>query len=398
MFGLFKKKQKNNNTELVSAEPAELTIPFYEVPATVDIDEKRLIPITDSRVLSMLSNIAPNMMQVVQSAKIAKEAKDTADTISGAGKLYRVIIPKGAKLFDSKAMMGAKRAGFIDAAGNLGQANLVLANGPDNALQSVATNQVVSSAFNVASMVVGQYYMTQINGELDKISQSVDKISTFQNSEYLSKITATIKQIKEISDFQSLSLSNEELRLEEKRKLNSLKEKCTELLDQANHSINSLVNTSTTDCKEYLERTTEIETWYKYQLILLELLHQICSLIQVFSLGLEPEEKAFSTLRQCRDESEAICGILSAYHKEKQEMFEINISDKTIGNPKWLQTIVGAIGKDDWKQRKLPEADFEKISLQMKPFSFDFTTSLPEYNEDVVLIAKDGEIYYLPNT
>ena len=79
-------------------------------------------------------------------------------------------------------------------------------------------------------------------------------------------------------------------------------------------------------------------------------------------------------------------------------MFEINISDKTIGNPKWLQTIVGAIGKDDWKQRKLPEADFEKISLQMKPFSFDFTTSLPEYNEDVVLIAKDGEIYYLPNT
>ena len=398
MFGLFKKKQKNNNTELVSAEPAELTIPFSEVPATVDIDEKRLIPITDSRVLSMLSNIAPNMMQVVQSAKIAKEAKDTADTISGAGKLYRVIIPKGAKLFDSKAMMGAKRAGFIDAAGNLGQANLVLANGPDNALQSVATNQVVSSAFNVASMVVGQYYMTQINGELDKISQSVDKISTFQNSEYLSKITATIKQIKEISDFQSLSLSNEELRLEEKRKLNSLKEKCTELLDQANHSINSLVNASNTDCKEYLERTTEIETWYKYQLILLELLHQIWSLIQVFSLGLEPEEKAFSTLRQCRDESEAICGILSTYHKEKQEMFEINISDKTIGNPKWLQTIVGAIGKDDWKQRKLPEADFEKISLQMKPFSFDFTTSLPEYNEDVVLIAKDGEIYYLPNT
>ena len=89
MFGLFKKKQKNNNTELVSAQSAELTIPFSEVPATVDIDEKRLIPITDSRVLSILSNIAPNMMQVVQSAKIAKEAKDTADTITGAGKLYK---------------------------------------------------------------------------------------------------------------------------------------------------------------------------------------------------------------------------------------------------------------------------------------------------------------------
>ena len=86
------------------------------------------------------------------------------------------------------------------------------------------------------------------------------------------------------------------------------------------------------------------------------------------------------------------------YHKEKQEAFEINIEDKTIGNPKWIQTLVGVIGKEDWKQRRLPETDFEKISLQMKPFSFDFTPSLPGYKDDVVLIAKDGELYYLPNS
>ena len=397
MFGLFKKKRKQNNN-VVSTQTTDLTLSFSAVPATVDIDEKRLVPLKEERVLSLVSNVAPNMLQVINSTKIAKEAKDAVDAISETGKLYRVVIPKGAKLFDSKAMMGAKRAGFIDAAGNLGQANLVLADGADNALQNVATNQVVSSAFNVASMVVGQYYMTQINGELDKISQSVDRISSFQNNEYLSKITATIKQIKEIADFQSISLENEELRLEEKRKLNSLKEKVTELLDQANHSINSLISTTVSDCKEYLEQTREIEMWYKYQLVLLELLHQICSLIQVFSCGLEPEEKVFSTLIQCKDESQAICDLLSHYHKEKQEAFEINIEDKTIGNPKWIQTLVGVIGKEDWKQRRLPETDFEKISLQMKPFSFDFTPSLPGYKDDVVLIAKDGELYYLPNS
>ena len=147
MFGLFKKKRKQNNN-VVSTQTTDLTLSFSAVPATVDIDEKRLVPLKDERVLSLVSNVAPNMLQVINSTKIAKEAKDAVDAISETGKLYRVVIPKGAKLFDSKAMMGAKRAGFIDAAGNLGQANLVLADGADNALQNFATNQVISSAFN----------------------------------------------------------------------------------------------------------------------------------------------------------------------------------------------------------------------------------------------------------
>ena len=248
MFGWFKKKkEKEEQADLVPVENTDLVIRFDSLPSAVVVDEKKLVPITDKRVIARVSEIAPNFLQI---ANTSKAVADASEAVKGMGELYRAIIPNGAKLMDSKVLQGAKRGGFIDVNNNLGQANLVKVD-VDGALQKVASNQVATSAFNVASMVVGQYYMTQINSELDAISDNVSRISNFQNNEYLSKITATIKQIREISEYQAISLESEELRLEEKRKLNSLKEKCTELLDQANHSINNLMQKKVVDFKEY---------------------------------------------------------------------------------------------------------------------------------------------------
>ena len=394
MFGWFKKKkEKEEQTDLVPAENTDLVIRFDALPSTVVVDDKQLVPITDKRLIARVSEIAPNFLQIANTSKVVAEA---SETVKGMGELYRAVIPNGAKLMDSKVLAGAKRGGFIDVHNNLGQANLVKVD-VDGALQKVASNQVATSAFNVASMVVGQYYMTQINGELDAISDNVSRISSFQNNEYLSKITATIKQIREISEYQTVSLENEELRLEEKRKLNSLKEKCTELLDQANHSINNIMQKKVVDFKDYAEETIEIETWRKYQTVLLEVLYQICSLIQVFSLGLEPEEKVFSTFNQCKIESEQICKLLIKYHQDNQKSLKINLDKKTISNGKIIEFFAEILHKEEWKERQIPEGVAVTFADQMKPFEMQKALSMSKYDEDVVLISKDGELYYLPD-
>ena len=393
MFGWFKKKkEKEEQTDLVPVENTDLVIRFDCLPSAVVVDEKKLVPITDKRLIARVSEIAPNFLQI---ANTSKAIADASEAVNGMGELYRAIIPNGAKLMDSKVLQGAKRGGFIDVNNNLGQANLVKVD-VDGALQKVASNQVATSAFNVASMVVGQYYMTQINGELDAISDNVSRISNFQNNEYLSKITATIKQIREISEYQAISLESEELRLEEKRKLNSLKEKCTELLDQANHTINNLMQKKVIDFKEYAEETAEIEMWRKYQTVLLEVLYQICSLIQVFSLGLEPEEKVFSTFNQCKIESEQICELLVKYHQDNQKGLKINLDKKTISNGKVIEFFAELLHKEEWKERQIPDGVAVTFAEQMKPFEMQKALSMSKYDEDVVLISKDGELYYLP--
>lgn len=393
MFGWFKKKKKEEQNELVPIENNEVAIRFSALPSTEVFDERQLVPITDKRLLARVADVAPNFLQVAQSTKVIGEARDA---ISSVGEVYQAIIPNGAKLMDSKAIGGAKRGAFLDVNNNLGQANLVKVD-VDGTLQKVANNQVASFAFNVASMVVGQYYMTQINGELDKIADDVSRISTFQNSEYLSKITATIKQIREISEYQAISLENEELRLEEKRKLNSLKEKCTELLDQANHSINNLMQQKDLDFKGYIGKANEIEMWRKYQIVLLEILYQISSLIQVFSMGMEPAEKVFSTFNQCKDESEMISSNLVRYHSNVQKELKISVDKKTISNGRIVEFVAELFHKEEWKERQMPQGFAVVLEEQMKPLELHKSLSMPKYDEEVVLIAKEGELYYLPN-
>ena len=111
---------------------------------------------------------------------------------------------------------------------------------------------------------------------------------------------------------------------------------------------------------------------------------------------MEPDEMIFSAFNQCRSESEAVSSSLVVYHKMKQDTFDIHVDEKTIGNPRWFQKIAGALGKDDWKQRQLPMEEIEKISLQMKPFTCDFAQPLDKFDEEITLVAKGGELYYLP--
>ena len=92
----------------------------------------------------------------------------------------------------------------------------------------IVTN-AVSSAMNVGSMIVGQYYMAQINSELEAIGDEIGKISDFQNNEFRSRVFSLVAHAKTIADFQIEILENDELRQSKISQLDSLEEECTKI-------------------------------------------------------------------------------------------------------------------------------------------------------------------------
>ena len=147
--------------------------------------------------------------------------------------LYRAIIPAGAKLTNSRATEGAVRGFYQGAGGIQGHADLV-------AVQAQKGTAVVANtaaaAMGVASMVVGQYYMTQINAEIDEISDGISKITDFQDNEFRSRVFSLVAHVKKITDFQVEILDNDELRLSKIAQLDSMEEQCTQLLGQGKKS------------------------------------------------------------------------------------------------------------------------------------------------------------------
>ena len=143
---------------------------FETLPDTTQIDEKKLIEIKDKQLLATIDNVIPNAGVSVQNVKAAQGLKN-------AEELYRVIIPQRANLDHSKAMENAFRATFRDVPNSYqGQANLLKADGA--ALASQGAN-VANAVMNVGSMVVGQYYMSEINNKLEDITDNIKEINDF---------------------------------------------------------------------------------------------------------------------------------------------------------------------------------------------------------------------------
>lgn len=182
----------------------ELVIQMEMLPADANLDESRLVEITDSKVLAHANNLVPGLAQAGNAANIAVQAVQANGEV-----LYRAIIPAGAKLTDSRAMENAVRGIYHGADGIKGHANLVTVEAQKGT--AVVTN-TAAAAMGVVSMVVGQYYMTQINAEFGVISDDISKIA----------------------DFQAEILENNELRMSKINQLDSLEEECTQLLGQVN--------------------------------------------------------------------------------------------------------------------------------------------------------------------
>lgn len=205
----------------------ESIIPLEMLPAEAIEDESKLVEITDSKVLTRVNNLIPGLAQAGNAVNNAAQAIKVANSEV----LYRAVIPTGAKLTNSKAMEGAVRGIYHGADGIQGHANLVAVEAQKG--MAVVANTAVA-AMGVASMVVGQYYMTQINAKLDAISDGISEIQNFQDNEYRSRVFSLVAHVKKIADFQTEILENNELRISKINQLDSLEEECTQLLGQAN--------------------------------------------------------------------------------------------------------------------------------------------------------------------
>ena len=168
----------------------------YEIEAKVDaidlesIDETKLTEITDENIKGQINNLIFNSIQAGNTVnKVINSMHNKGQVV------YRAVLPTGQQLKKSKTMEGAVR-GIYGANGIEGHANFVQVDLQNNA-QNIAN--AVNGTMNIASMVVGQYYMAQINNELKSIDGKISLIAEFQNNEFYAKVSSLILQIKHMA-------------------------------------------------------------------------------------------------------------------------------------------------------------------------------------------------------
>ena len=361
------------------------------LPAGSIPDESVLVEITDSKVLARVNNLVPGLAQV------GNAVNNIAQAVQANGEiLYRAIIPAGAKLTDSKAMEGAVRGFYRGADGIKGHANLVAVEARKGT--AVLAN-TAAAAMGVASMVVGQYYMKQINAELETISDGISKIANFQDSEYRSRVFSLIAHVKKIADFQVEILDNDELRLSKIAQLDSLEEECTKLLGQANLTLEGYAKKTDLDYDAYEKELSEAQKWYMYQRSLLDVLYKIADLRYTLHLGAVSREQCVALLPMYTKQVSDTQQRLTKWHQRTTERLDIHVEElrrKRAGLDRVIHFIPGLFN-DELNFRSISKSTAKMIESQASSQSdsrYHDTSDL--YKADVQLIAKDSKIYYLP--
>lgn len=353
-------------------------------------DESKLVEITDSRVLARVSNLIPGLVQAGNAINSAVQTAQAQGEV-----LYRAIIPAGAKLADSRAMDGAVRGFYHGAEGIQGHANFVATEVQKGT--TVIAN-TAAAAMGVASIVVGQYYMMQINAELGQISDGTSKIANFQNNEYRSRVFSLVRHVKEIAELQVEILENNELRLSKIVQLDSLKEECTKLLGQANLTLADFAKKNDLDFASYEKELPEVQSRYIYQNTLLEMLHKLSDLKFALHLGTVSRAQCTASLPTYTQQVMKTQSRLTQWHQDTTKRLNIDTAEarrKRDGFDKVIHFIPGLIN-DDWNFRSISEKTAYMIDSQAVGHSESHHDNSDFYLEDVQLISKGGKVYYLP--
>lgn len=370
--------------------PEELVIEMEMLPAEVIKDESALVEITDSKVLAHVNNLVPGLAQAGNATNNAAQAIQANGEV-----LYRAILPAGAKLSNSRTLEGAVKEMYHGANGIKGHADWLPVEAHKGS--AVAAN-TAAAAMGVASMVVGQYYMTQINAELGAISDGISEIQNFQDNEYRSRVFSLVAHVKKIADFQTEILENNELRISKINQLDSLEEECTQLLGQANLTLAGFAKKTDLDYEAYEKVVGNAQSWFMYQKSLLDVLYKISDLRYTLHLGAVSREQCIAILPIYTKQVQDTQSRLAAWHEGTTERLKIDTDEvrrKRAGFDGVIHFLSGLFD-EDFNYRSIEKSTANMIRTQA---SGDNTLSIDKselYLEDVQLIAKDGKIYYLP--
>lgn len=378
-------KEENINLVNKNSSNNRMVVKVEELPLETIENCKSMFEITDNKILGHIDNLVPGLIQVGTATNNAIQANSSV--------VYQAIIPAGATLTKSNSMNNAVRGMYHGTNGIKGHANFVEVNQTGKAVSNT-----LSTGISVTSMIVGQYYMTQINSELTKINEEISKISTFQDNEYKSKILALVIQIKRISTFQTEIMENQQLRDFDIDKLNHLEQNCIELLGQANLTIMEFTKKDDLDYKKYNNQLTEIHNWYIYQKTLLEMLYKITDLKNILYVGAISKEQLNIIPTTYTKQVMEVHDLLTKWHERITKKLGIDTETarrKRMGFDGVIHWIPGLF-KDDFNFCAISERTKTMIKEQTSNYNVTSQDKDNLFDKDAKIISKDGKLYYLP--
>ena len=365
--------------ELVQPEAGAL-VEVSPLPADFSFVDYSLMRIEDPTLVQQICRVVPGFAAAIEG--LSDASGSTA---------YKAILPTGVELDASKEVAGAVRGSFRDSGGKIaGQASFL-------PLSKVPA--LISGVAGVAVAVAQTGMMSKINKDLARIEGFAKKNLLYQQAELQGKIEALLLSIQKIYAHAQEVGENEELRKRELQHLNSLEDKGLELLFEVDKLLQTLAHQQDVRFKAFAEKSKDAARYLDCKYILESILSTTASLQYALEKGTVSKDYCLYPIRHALTKGEEAQSAFTSYLAKEQEIFHIDLNEKT----RKRDGILGAVGRvidKALKKEALSTMDVTEetashlLALQKKTERKVRLNEEEEYARDVVLIQKEGKIYY----
>ena len=367
MFGKKRKLKKQKSVSVVKVEKLS--------PDTA-IDENKLVEIKDEIILARLNQTVPEIACV-----LSADAQAVRST-------YQAILPVASNIPPSR---DTKKAFF----GLFKKSSVAALNTTSGALSTAG-----SLAFGVAALIVGQKFMSDIAKGLNRLNDSIRRITSFHQNEYKSKVEALILRITVLLMHKTELLINTDLCERTLIELSSIEGECAQLLGQANETLEGYSRVKIKDFKKYCDTVWEIQPWMECRNRLLAVLYYVSDLKYVLnrSRGQISREFSRSLFNTYFDRTEKAKSALKDWHELEMKTLKIDLVEfkrKRDGVDALLHAIPSLVKKEN-KYRALPEGMGELICGQMRDTTLDYSALEEDpFDHDLEIYVRGGRVFML---
>ncbi len=383
------KKNKNEEKEIGVLENIDEScfprIQIIEDERSIPSEKNKIVDSDIKKAISIIDNTIPNVVMIGKNIRNGAEfLNKNRDFFSAAKRETKNMIRvKGTNEWYGTQMVGNKFSG---------QTKFIKEN---EMISQAGKDAIVNVTFSTASMVVGQYYMNEINNKLDDIRDEISEITNFLDSEYQGKLLKIISKMKEIIDNKVEILNNGFSKSKRYEEILNLESTCAELLGQANEMIRNTIAENDIDYKKYEKKIKEIDKWFLRQQILQMLLLEIGNLRYILANGNETSKLSHMQYNNYLAQSNSINTKLKEWHTLISKKLGIDIKASRM-NGKFFEIKKHTIGKinENWAYHKLNNEIANLIESQTNIKKF--VPYMNRKQDEVIKIQKyNGEYYNL---
>jgi hypothetical protein len=367
--------------QLSLAHESIIEIPITKVDIELISSAWKLSEIKDHQLVERITAVIPGIAELV-----------TKNATRVAGEIYRADIPYK-DLVKSKTVKNAVK-GFSRNGKSIAK-NANLTKVEPSKVASAAS--VTSNVMNVASMIVGQYYMAEISSKLDELSRGLERIFDHQEAQLKGQLLSSIIAISEISRFQADLLEDEKLRIRKLDVLEEQKEKTRSLLLQINSLMEKRIQSTNPKkgvdgFKEYESVVHELNSLQTQQNALLSVIGEITQLEFVLEGVSGSRERSAVTLEAVVSNSKRVNEKVQAWHEWQFKALGVDLehsrAEKSI-----FWSLPGAIRRE-WKFVAINAMTQSEIEAQANTSEVYAEPKKFEVPENVSVVVQDGKLFY----